>query len=40
MRRNNLAFPISMWRVIRAGVVQVNINPNYSANERARNAEG
>jgi long-chain acyl-CoA synthetase len=30
---NNLAFPVAMWGIIRAGAVQVNINPNYTASE-------
>jgi long-chain acyl-CoA synthetase len=30
---NTLCFPIAMWGIIRAGAVQVNVNPMYTARE-------
>ena len=32
---NTLCFPVAMWGIIRAGAVQVNVNPMYTARELA-----
>lgn len=32
---NTLSFPVAMWGIIRAGAVQVNVNPMYTARELA-----
>ncbi len=32
---NTLCFPVAMWGIIRAGGVQVNVNPMYTARELA-----
>ena len=35
MTPNTLCFPVAMWGILRAGAVQVNVNPLYTARELA-----